>query len=177
MALFKKKIKVTAEQLGKILVSYVAQVSEDHFKKLQELPGLINLSMEDEHNVRVEWDIFVLFSVTVGVQSAIKTKGQEEVILDQLHEQIYKLYAEASGVDVSELDPLKQLFQDRYASYYQVLREYEGGDSMFRLGKQFVDNALSGDESLLEIMMLVPASYVSIAKCTKEAIDEYNIVG
>lgn len=123
MALFKKKIKITAEQLGKILVPYVAQVSEGHFQKLQELPGLTNLTEEEEHSVRVEWDIFVLFSVTAGVQSAISSTEQREVVLDKLHESIYELYAEASGVDVSELDSLKQLFHDRYASYYTVLQE------------------------------------------------------
>ncbi|MDV2502958.1 MAG: hypothetical protein RX318_03280 [bacterium] len=173
MAWFKKKI--TSHQMGNILASVAVERSGFLFDELQGLYGLTELPEEQKFNLKLEVDVFVLFSVVAGVQFAISDKTIQETILDQMHESVYELYAETLGMNNTELDKLEKLIQNRYASYFHVLQEYEGGDSMFRLGKQFVDNALGGDKSLLEIMAYIPGQYVIISKNTKELVEKYRV--
>ena len=171
MAWFKKKI--SADQLGESLASSSFEQVLSVVERLNSFSEIAELPEEEKSDLYNELHIFLLFTTVAGVRSAVSDETIEIKILNKMHERAYEICIDI-GMDITALENFDQLIHERYASYYNALQEHEGGDAMFMLGKQFVDNALGG-KPLVMTMTYMPSLYVNVAAGIKKLIESYKI--
>jgi len=127
----RKKLKVTYEQFGDILVGgtlyflYGADDNKDPLKDLiQRLDGLAeyidikNLS-EDERE-RKEWELLIwhMFAVTAACRIHFSNSAIQKKVLDNYHEKMYERLSE-NGDEV--VLAFQKLVVERYKAYYEEL--------------------------------------------------------
>lgn len=173
MAWFKKKI--SAGQLGSSLALLSFTQANFLDEKLQSTSEIAQLPEEEKSDLHIELIIFSLFTIVAGVRSAVSDEAIQKIILDKMHESVYEMFVDTSGMGIRELELFQQHIHDKYVSYYNALQEHEGGHAMTMLGKQFVDNAFGANLLLVKPMLYIPIHYVNLAAEVKNMIENFKI--
>ena len=127
----RKKLKVTYEQLGDILVGgtlyflYGADDNKDPLKDLIErLDGLAEhidiKNLSDDERGRKEWELLIwhMFAVTTACRIHFSDSTIQKKVLDNYHEKMYERLSE-NGDEV--VLAFQKLVVERYKAYYEEL--------------------------------------------------------
>ena len=127
----RKKLKVTYEQFGDILVGgtlyflYGADDNKDPLKDLIErLDGLAEhidiKNLSDDERGRKEWELLIwhMFAVTAACRIHFSNSAIQKKVLDNYHEKMYERLSE-NGDEV--VLAFQKLVVERYKAYYEEL--------------------------------------------------------
>lgn len=175
-----KRIEVTCEQLGLILLKWTIEASKISFEELNTFEGL-DVGKMSEHEKKKLGDEIVkltMFAITYAVQQQVTDPNVRQTILDSYHGHAGKSL-EFVGMETGERASFENALQERYKAYYDALRKDSEarriGTIPWYIGKTAAEYVFGHSRDLLWITQLF-MQFGSTLKATKDLLSRYKLL-
>jgi len=169
-----KRIEVTCEQPGLVLLKWTTEASKDPFEGLD----VGKMSEYERRKLEDEITILKMFAITYAVQQQVTDPNVGQTVLDFYHEH-FGNSMKYIGAGAGEQKSFEKTLQERYEAYYDVLRKdaeaRRTGGIPWHTGKTVSEHAL-GHSKDPECTMSLFAKFSSTFKATKGLLREYKIL-
>jgi len=175
----KRKIEVTYEQLGEILLGLTLPISKDPTEEVL-LEGFDVSDMSEREKLKLNDEIFMLrmFAITYACQQEITTSEMSKHIIDSYHEHVYD-WMKHNGTPEEAITSFSECLQERYKAYYSALRKgleaHKSELKLWYIGKTAAKYALGESEDPLWTTQFV-INLVSTVEAARNLIGEYKIL-
>ncbi len=166
----KEKIKITYEELGKALFTFIYKVAWDYFndKKL-----LKELALENKDKRYVLEATTALFYLTIiKLEGFLGNENLEKKVFDSMHEALYK----GLGLDEKKSKEMKRYFIKRYAEYQDAMKEKKGPNWLWPLMHHILNNLKNGETNDAFAIMNLTIFFMEAIEQIHNLISEYEVV-
>ena len=167
----KKKIKVTHEELGKILFMFIYKATWTYFSDEKSLKGL-RLNKKDRPHLILEAMVALFFLTLVTLDNFLNKESLEKKVFDSMHKAFYK------GLDVDKRNrgEIKKLFALRCKEYQRAMKEKRGPNWLWPFAHHVLNNLRQKETKDAFVMTRLTAFLTSVAKQIPDLVDNYKTV-
>lgn len=173
--IFKKKVKVTPEQLGTALF-YIAFKCAKNNLESEKIVGQIGIQGIDAKHLMREMIIINMFGITLQLNGVLKNEMLEDQVLNHLHN-AYRLYlAEELNYTDGAIIIERNHVASRYKQYRDAMSEKRGPNWLWPVTHHMLDNLRREDTKDMWGMVAMVAVFGELAKAITKIISRYQVI-
>ncbi len=167
----KEKIKITPEELGKVLFMFIYKVAYDQLNDKEILKNW-GVGEKDKSYLIIETITALFFLTIVKVEDSLDNENLEKKVFDSMHEAYYK------GMDLDEekSKEMKSYFLKRYTEYRDAMKEKRGPNWLWPVTHHILNNLKQEETKDAFVMVDLTAFLTSVIEQIPNLINKYEIV-
>lgn len=175
MMIFKKKVKVTAEQLGTALFDFALRCARNNLES-EKVTQQLGIQKKNKEHLMKEMIIINMFGITMQLNGLLKNESLENEVLDYIHNAYYLYLVEELNFTHGAIVIERAHVLNRYKEYQDAMQEKRGPNELWPLIHHMLNNLKQEETKDFWSMGSLTIVFGETSKALHEALSQYEVI-